>query len=60
MLEQGGPVVTVQSIRIGVERFGFVPSSMHQFLVRIGKEARRLSTAEFESVSCDFKTATSC
>ena len=43
---QGGPVVTVQSTKIGAERRGFDPSSVRQFLVRIGEEAGRLSTAE--------------
>jgi hypothetical protein len=42
------PVVKVQrqSTRIGAERCGFNPSSVRQFLVRIGKEARQLSMAE--------------
>jgi hypothetical protein len=44
--EQGGPVVAVQNTKIMAERRGFDPSSVHQFMVRIGEEAGRLSTAE--------------
>jgi hypothetical protein len=43
---QGGPVVTVQSTKIGAKRRGFDPSSVCLFLVRKGEEAGRLSTAE--------------
>jgi hypothetical protein len=39
-------VVKVQSTKIGAERRGFDPSSVRQFLVRIGEEAGQLSTAE--------------
>jgi hypothetical protein len=42
-------VVTVQSARIGAERRGFNPSSVRQFLVRIGEETGRLSTADCSS-----------
>jgi hypothetical protein len=45
---QGGPVVTVQSIRIGAERRGFNPGSVRQFLVRIGEEAGRISKAKLK------------
>jgi hypothetical protein len=44
-LTQGGPVVKVQSTKIRAERRGSEPSSVRQFLVRIGEEAGRLSTA---------------
>jgi hypothetical protein len=53
-------VVKVQSTKIGAERRGFDPSSERQFLVRIGKEAGRLSTDEFEAVSSEFETAKCC
>jgi hypothetical protein len=56
---QGGPVVKVQSTKIEAERCGFDPSSVHQFLVRIGKEAGPLSNAKIEAVRCEFEPATS-
>jgi hypothetical protein len=38
----------VQSAKIGAERRGSGPSSVQQFLVRIGKKAGWLSTAELK------------
>jgi hypothetical protein len=50
---QGGLVVAVQSTRIEAERCGFEHSSGRNFLVRIGKEARRLGTAKLKQwVAC--------
>jgi hypothetical protein len=44
-------VVTVQNNKIGAERLGFNPSSVCQFLFRIGEEAKWLSIAE----SCEHR-----
>jgi hypothetical protein len=39
----------VPSTKIGAEKCGFDPRSVRQFLVRIGEEVGRLSTADCSS-----------